>query len=149
MAYVPRDNCAGSCFRCGEVNREAYTMIRLEQPDLKRALERARDKPETAIDSPIWVHIQSDYPGVVLPARVLAQYPTSIIVVLQYRFWELEVGDNEFSFGTSFNRLKTHVTVPWEAVLGAQRGQVQEQQTLKPEPETPAKVVSLADYRKK
>ena len=51
-----------------------------------------------------YVSFRTDRPGVVVPTRLLAQYPHEMTIVLQHQFWDLAVDDAAglFSVGLSF-----------------------------------------------
>ncbi len=55
-------------------------------------------------------------PGVQLSDRMRAQYPESMTIILQYQFWDLQVGDDAFEVGLSFGGIPERLTVPFEAV---------------------------------
>jgi uncharacterized protein len=56
-------------------------------------------------------------PGVQLPERVRAQYPDTMMIVLQHQFWDLKVDDDDFSVGLSFGGVAERIVVPFEAVI--------------------------------
>jgi hypothetical protein len=55
-------------------------------------------------------------PGVVIPPRLLERFPSEITIVLQHQFWDLDVGDEEFSVSLSFDKQIERLTVPFAAV---------------------------------
>lgn len=63
-----------------------------------------------------YITFRSTAPGVVLPDHLLARYPNEITIVLQYQFWDLEVGDDAFSVTLSFNDVLERLTVPFRAI---------------------------------
>lgn len=65
-----------------------------------------------------YVSFRTDLPGVVVPARLLAQYPHEMTIVLQHQFWDLQVDepDGWFSIGLSFGGVPTTLRVPFTAV---------------------------------
>ena len=56
--------------------------------------------------------------GVRLPARLLAQFPEAMTIVLQHQFWDLEVTESGFEVGVSFGGIPERVAVPFAAVKG-------------------------------
>jgi hypothetical protein len=56
-------------------------------------------------------------PGVQLPERVRAQYPDTMMIVLQHQFWDLKVDDDGFAVGLSFGGVPERIAVPFEAVM--------------------------------
>lgn len=65
-----------------------------------------------------YLTFRTDHPGVAIPARLKAQYPEEMTVVLQHQFWDLKVQDDAFSVGLSFNGVPASLTVPFAAVTG-------------------------------
>lgn len=65
-----------------------------------------------------YVTFRTGHPGVVLPARLRAQYPQEMTIVLQHQFWDLKVdaAEEAFSVGLSFGGVPTTLTVPFSAV---------------------------------
>lgn len=65
-----------------------------------------------------YLSFRTDRPGVIIPARLLAQYPHEMTIVLQHQFWELQVDEPAgwFSIGLSFGGIPTTLTVPFAAV---------------------------------
>ena len=55
-------------------------------------------------------------PGVRLSARMRAQYPESMTIILQHQFWDLAVREEGFEVGLSFGGVPEKLTVPFEAV---------------------------------
>jgi len=56
--------------------------------------------------------------GVVLSARLKAQYPTEMTIVLQHQFWDLIVTDERFEVGLSFSGIAERLVVPLRAITG-------------------------------
>jgi uncharacterized protein len=56
-------------------------------------------------------------PGVRLPERIRAQYPDTMMVVLQHQFWDLKVDDDGFEVGLSFGGVAERIAVPFDAVM--------------------------------
>lgn len=54
--------------------------------------------------------------GVKLSARMRAQYPEEMTVVLQHQFWDLVVADDQFEVGLSFGGVPERVVVPFAAI---------------------------------
>ena len=66
-----------------------------------------------------YVSFRTDRPGVVLPTRLLAQYPHEMTIVLQHQFWDLAVDEATglFSVGLSFGGVPATLRVPFAAVV--------------------------------
>ncbi len=65
-----------------------------------------------------FISFRTDRPGVVIPPRLLAQYPQEMTIVLQHQFWDLKVDGGIFSVGLSFGGIPSTLTVPFSAVTG-------------------------------
>ena len=52
-------------------------------------------------------------PGVAIPARLARTYPEEMTIVLEHQFWNLEVGEAQFSVELSFNRRKSWRRPAW------------------------------------
>lgn len=65
-----------------------------------------------------YVTFRTDHPGVAIPARLKAQYPEEMTIVLQHQFWDLKVQDEAFTVGLSFNGVPASLTVPFAALTG-------------------------------
>jgi len=65
-----------------------------------------------------YVTFLTQAPGVVLPTRLLAQYPQEMTIILQHQFWDLKVDDTlaAFSVGLSFGAIPTTLTIPFAAI---------------------------------
>ncbi len=69
-------------------------------------------------DHHFYISFRTDLPGVVVPQRLLAQYPHEMTIVLQHQFWDLQVDEPGFwfSIGLSFGGIPTTLHVPFKAV---------------------------------
>jgi hypothetical protein len=54
--------------------------------------------------------------GVALPARLAAQFPDEMTIILQHQFWNLEVDERAFSVTLRFGGQPERLTVPFEAL---------------------------------
>ncbi len=54
--------------------------------------------------------------GVEISSRLLEKYPREMTIVLQHQFWELEVLEDRFSIGLSFNNIPEKLVVPYKAI---------------------------------
>ena len=66
-----------------------------------------------------YITFRTDHPNTVIPARMKAQYPQEMTIVLQHQFWDLKVDEaaDEFSVGLSFGGVPTTLHVPLSAVV--------------------------------
>ncbi len=54
--------------------------------------------------------------GVSLSARLRAEYPSEMKIVLQHQFWDLVVGERAFEVGLSFGGVPERLVVPFAAI---------------------------------
>ncbi len=54
--------------------------------------------------------------GVSIPPHLRERFPDEMTIVLQNKFWDLEVGEELFSVGLSFNKVPAKLTVPFAAI---------------------------------
>ncbi|HUZ63633.1 MAG TPA: ClpXP protease specificity-enhancing factor SspB [Acetobacteraceae bacterium] len=67
-----------------------------------------------------YLSFRTDHPGVDIPARLRAQYPQEMTIVLQHQFWDLAVDEAAglFRVGLSFSSVPSMLTVPFAAMTG-------------------------------
>lgn len=65
-----------------------------------------------------YITFLTTYPGVDIPARLLAQYPQEMTIVLQHQFWDMQVDEKKglFSVGLSFGGIASLLTIPLGAI---------------------------------
>lgn len=63
-----------------------------------------------------YITFRTDHPGVRMPARLKAQYPHEMTVVLQHQFEALEADADGFAVTLFFGGVPAHLNVPWLAV---------------------------------
>ncbi|WP_158742107.1 SspB family protein [Acidisphaera sp. L21] len=65
-----------------------------------------------------YVSFRTDHVGVTIPARLLAQYPEEMTIVLQHQFWDLIVNEAAgfFSVGLSFGGIASTLVIPFAAL---------------------------------
>jgi hypothetical protein len=65
-----------------------------------------------------YITFRTDYPGVVIPPRLLAKYPEEMTIVLQHQYERLHVDDAGRFFGVSlsFGGILSPLTIPFAAV---------------------------------
>ncbi len=69
-------------------------------------------------DHHFFLSFRTGHPGVIIPARLLAQYPNEMTIVLQHQFWDLQVDEPEgwFSVGLSFGGIPSSLKIPFAAL---------------------------------
>jgi hypothetical protein len=70
-----------------------------------------------------YLTFRTDDPGTVIPARLKAQYPQEMTIVLQHQFWDLVVdeaekqpGTGQVSIGLSFGGVPSTLVIPIPAI---------------------------------
>ncbi len=65
-----------------------------------------------------YITFRTDYPGVVLPARLLEKYPQEMTIVLQHQFRDLMADERTRLLGVtlSFGGVSSTLTIPLDAV---------------------------------
>ncbi|MFQ5347871.1 MAG: SspB family protein [Rhodothalassiaceae bacterium] len=69
-------------------------------------------------DHHFYIAFRSDAPGVRIPSHLKKRYPDEMTIVLQHRFWDLEVDEERFSVGLSFGGKAETLSVPFAAITG-------------------------------
>jgi hypothetical protein len=66
-----------------------------------------------------YISFRTTYPGVMIPARLRAQYPEEMTIVLQHQFWDLKL-DHEartISVGLSFGGVPSTLVIPLDSLV--------------------------------
>jgi hypothetical protein len=63
-----------------------------------------------------YITFKTSAPGVDIPAALAERFPDEMTIVLQNKFWDLEVTDRGFSVGLSFNQIPSKLVVPFSAI---------------------------------
>lgn len=67
-------------------------------------------------DHHFYITFRTGDPAVEIPARLYAQYPEEMTIVLQHQFWGLEVEEDAFSVTLSFNSQHERLRIPFAAI---------------------------------
>lgn len=54
--------------------------------------------------------------GVDIPASLIERFPDEMTIVLQNKFWDLNVTDSGFTVGLSFNQVPSKLSIPFSAI---------------------------------
>ena len=65
-----------------------------------------------------YVTFRTTDPGVDISERLRAQFPEEMTIVIQHRFWDLEVDDDFFEVTLSFGGDTDRLHIPFAAMLG-------------------------------
>jgi hypothetical protein len=98
-----------------------------------------------------YISFRTAYPGVAIPARLRAQYPEEMTIVLQHQFWDLKL-DHEaraISVGLSFGGVPSTLVIPLDALVSFADPQIRYALRFDPiEPETkPTALMAIPDHQ--
>ena len=63
-----------------------------------------------------YITFKTHAPGVSIPTSLRERFPDEMTIVLQNKFWDLKVGEDQFSVGLSFNQIPSNLVVPYAAI---------------------------------
>ncbi len=63
-----------------------------------------------------YITFKTAAPGVSIPKHLSERFPDEMTIVLQNKFWDLQVSDHGFSVGLSFNQLPAKLEIPFAAI---------------------------------
>ncbi len=63
-----------------------------------------------------YITFKTAAPGVDIPASLHERFPDEMTIVLQNKFWDLNVSDTGFSVGLSFNQIPSKLSIPFSAI---------------------------------
>jgi len=63
-----------------------------------------------------YITFKTGAPGVSIPPHLRERFPDEMTIVLQNKFWDLEVRDDGFSVGLSFNQIPSSLSIPFAAI---------------------------------
>src|SRR4051794_5395807 len=63
-----------------------------------------------------YITFKTRHPGVSIPKHLLERFPDEMTIVIQHRFWDLKVEEDNFSVGLSFGGVPASLHVPFAAV---------------------------------
>ena len=63
-----------------------------------------------------YITFRTHAPGVDIPQHLRERFPDEMTIVIQNRFWDLSVREDEFSVGLSFNQIGSILTIPFAAI---------------------------------
>ncbi|MBT3334462.1 MAG: hypothetical protein HN394_23400 [Rhodospirillaceae bacterium] len=67
-------------------------------------------------DHHFYIGFNTNFPGVAIPNHLGVQYPDEMTIVIQHKFWGLEVGEDAFEITLSFNGQGQHLYIPFQAM---------------------------------
>ena len=63
-----------------------------------------------------YITFKTGAPGVAIPTHLKERFPDEMTIVIQNKFWELNVTNEGFSVGLSFNQIPAKLQVPFAAI---------------------------------
>jgi len=63
-----------------------------------------------------YITFKTAAPGVNIPAQLRARFPDEMTIVLQNKFWDLQVAEDGFSVGLTFNGIPAKLQIPFAAI---------------------------------
>ena len=84
---------------------------------VRTALEKVRDGGLPG-EHHFYLSFRTDDPETEISDALHAQYPEEMTIVLQHKFWGLEVGAKHFEINLSFNKVPEFLRVPYRALTG-------------------------------
>src|SRR6476659_8025770 len=67
-------------------------------------------------DHHFYITFKTRHPGVFLTKHLMERFPDEMTIVIQHRFWDLKVEDDDFAVGLSFGGVPATLHVPFAAV---------------------------------
>lgn len=69
-------------------------------------------------DHHFYIAFKTQAEGVDIPAHLVSRFPDEMTIVIQHKFWGLQVLDDHFEIGLSFNQKPEHLIIPFAAIVG-------------------------------
>ncbi len=63
-----------------------------------------------------YITFKTHAPGVSIPASLRERFPDEMTIVLQNKFWDLNVREDGFGVGLSFNQIPSQLEIPYAAI---------------------------------
>lgn len=63
-----------------------------------------------------YIGFHTEHPGVMIPDRLRERFPEEMVIVLQHRFWDLDVEEDRFRVTLSFDQVPEELVVPFQAI---------------------------------
>ncbi|MFV0644634.1 MAG: SspB family protein [Sphingomonadaceae bacterium] len=63
-----------------------------------------------------YITFKTHAPGVVIPGHLRERFPDEMTIVLQNKFWDLNVTETGFSVGLTFNQVPAKLEIPFGAI---------------------------------
>lgn len=63
-----------------------------------------------------YIRFRTDHPKTKVPQFLKERHPEEVMIVIQYQYWNLYVGDTYFSVDLSFNGVQENLRIPYAAL---------------------------------
>lgn len=63
-----------------------------------------------------YITFKTSAPGVIIPDHLRQRFPDEMTIVLQNKFWDLNVDDHGFEVGLTFSQVPTKLVIPFDAI---------------------------------
>jgi uncharacterized protein len=63
-----------------------------------------------------YITFKTQAPGVDIPKHLMERFPDEMTVVLQNKFWDLNVSNAHFEVSLTFNQVAAHLVIPFSAI---------------------------------
>ena len=105
------DNTPDSLIPYDEIVQEALRAV------VGRVLGEVQDTGGTLPGSHhFYITFKTGATGVDIPANLRERFPDEMTIVLQNKFWDLNVTDKGFTVGLSFNQIPSKLVIPFSAI---------------------------------
>jgi hypothetical protein len=84
---------------------------------VRKALERV-EKDGLPGEHHFFITFATGAPGVFVSDALKGRYPLEMTIVLQHKFWGLEVEEDKFSISLTFNKVPEQLEIPYSAIKG-------------------------------
>ncbi len=109
--FVMTDDTPDSLIPYDEIVQEALRAV------VGRVLgEIERGGSELPGNHHFYITFKTGAPGVSIPAHLRERFPDEMTIVLQNKFWDLEVREDGFTVGLSFNQIPAKLEIPFAAI---------------------------------
>ena len=69
-------------------------------------------------DHHFYIAFKTQAPGVDIPGHLTSRFPDEMTIVIQHKFWGLQIHEDYFEIGLSFNQKPEHLVIPFDAIVG-------------------------------
>lgn len=84
---------------------------------VRKALEKVQ-KDGLPGEHHFFITFMTRAPGVEISDVLMGRYPQEMTIVMQHQFWGLDVREDEFLVGLTFNKMPEKLRIPFSAVKG-------------------------------